>query len=65
MFSKHLIGNKKKVKGKEKYVEENMISKLDKGGENCQVLKLRLMSKLAMRYIHFISQIKKIKKIKK
>ena len=37
MFSKHLIGNKKKeIKGKEKYVEENKISKLDIGGENFQ-----------------------------
>ena len=57
MFSKHLNGNKKKVKEKEKYLEDNKISKLDMGGESIKVLRLRLMSKLAMYHIHFISQI--------
>ena len=57
MFLKHLNGNKKKKKKKKKYVEDIEISKLDRVGKSCKVLKIRLMHKLAICHMHFISQI--------
>ena len=44
-------------KSKKKYLEDNEISKLNLGGESCTVLRLRLMRKLAMCHMNFMSQI--------
>ena len=59
MFKKTKMAKKKMEKSRKKYLEDNEISKLNFGGESCTVLRPRLMRKLAMCHMNFMSQIKK------